>query len=187
VQTPAASVCLIPTGTASPAFEVSLSAVGQDLSSPLVEQFPQVFTACPARTVAASPDEVIAVDAVVRGLVGACVRVTRQVAPLRTTLVVLDHDLISELTKAGVPLDRLIVPCPSGASAGAPGGTAGPGSDPSAAAPRSSTGGGVSSVLPDRLAFTGASDPRPLLLTGATLLALGVVLTRKARLLTVAA
>jgi hypothetical protein len=162
---------------------VALSALGHDLSSPVVQQFPQVFAPCPKSTVPANPDDVVAVDAVVPDLLGACVRVTRQVAPLKTTLVVLDHDLIAELTKAGVPLDKLVVPCPRGASAGRqiPAGAHGA---PVAALGRAGASGVAARAgLPTGLAFTGTA-PAPLVLVGATLLALGTVLTRKARLLT---
>jgi hypothetical protein len=182
--TPVASVCLIPTGSASPAFEVGLDVLGQDLSSPLVKQFPQAFAACPAGAVRADADMVAAVDATVNGLLGACVRVTRQVAPLRTTLVVLDHDLIRELTAAGVPLDQLVAPCPTAAAA-APdeGSSATPGaSGPSAA----SSGAGAASALPARLAFTG-TEPGPVLFAAVTLLCAGALLLRKARLLGAAA
>ncbi|WP_270887996.1 hypothetical protein [Pedococcus sp. 5OH_020] len=183
-QTPAASVCLIPTGAGSPAFEVALSALGHDLSSPVVQQFPQLFAPCPKSTVPANPDDVVAVDAVVPDLLGACVRVTRQVAPLKTTLVVLDHDLIAELTKAGVPLDKLVVPCPRGAFAGRqlPAGAHGAG-PVAALGPAGAPGAAARAGLPTGLAFTGTA-PTPLVLMGATLLALGTVLTRKARLLT---
>jgi len=182
--TPVASVCLIPTGSASPAFEVGLDVLGQDLSSPLVKQFPQAFAACPAGAVRADGDTVAAVDATVNGLLGACVRITRQVAPLQTTLVVLDHDLIRELTAAGVPLDQLVAPCPTGAAT-APdeGSSATPGaSSPSAA----SSGAGAASALPARLAFTGA-ESGPVLFAAVALLCAGALLLRKARVLAAAA
>jgi hypothetical protein len=147
-----------------------------DLSSPLVKQFPQGLAPCPAGAVPAG-DHVAAVDAAVQGLLGACVRVTRQVAPLQTTLVVLDHDIIEELTAAGVPLQRLVVPCPRAAGAPAPG------ARPSGSAPFGSAAGdrpGAASALPGRLAFTGG-DVVPPALVGAGLLLLGVLLTRRAR------
>ncbi len=184
--TAVASLCLIPTGSASPAFEVGVDVVGQDLSSPLVKQFPQAFAACPAGAVRADGDTVAAVDATVQGLLGACVRVTRQVAPLQTTLVVLDHDLIRELTAAGVPLDQLVVPCPTAAAA-TPGadGAAGAGPGTPGAAAQSSSGAGAGSALPARLAFTG-TEPGPVLFAAVALLCAGALLVRKARLLAAA-
>lgn len=176
VDSPAATVCLIPTGTSSPAVEVDLKAAGVDLSSPLVKQFPQALAPCPEGAVPAG-DHVLSVDATIKGLLGACLRVTRQVVPVQTTLVVLDRDLIEELTGAGVPLQRLVVPCPRGAAAPPAGGSPSP-SDPSdpAANPRP----GAASALPAGLAFTG-SDSVPLALVGTGLLWLGVLLTRRAR------
>lgn len=174
VDSPAATACLIPTGKSSPAVKVDLLAAGVDLSSPLVKQFPQALAPCPAGAVAAG-DHVLSVDAAIDGLLGACVRVTRQGVPVQTTLVVLDRDVIKELTNAGVPLDRLVVPCPKGAAA-PPAGSTPSASDPAhpAASP------GVASALPTSLAFTG-SDSLPLALVGAGMLWLGVLLTRGAR------
>ncbi|GAB3450716.1 hypothetical protein GCM10027517_38720 [Phycicoccus ginsengisoli] len=149
-------------------------ALGTDLSSPLVQRFPQVFAPCPAGAVPAG-DHVVAVDAAVRGLVGACVRVTRQVAPLQTTLVVLDRDLIRELTAAGLPLHQLVVPCPGGSP-----------SSHATSSPHASSGGGSSLTQADqvaalsslgRLAFTG-SDVLPTVLSGLGMLVLGVLLVR---------
>ncbi|WP_406830914.1 hypothetical protein ABEG17_18230 [Pedococcus sp. KACC 23699] len=176
VDSPAATVCLIPTGTSSPAVEVDLKAAGVDLSSPLVKQFPQAFAPCPKGAVPAG-DHVVSVDAAIKGLLGACVRVTRQVVPVQTTLVVLDRDLIKELTSAGVPLERLVVACPRGAT-GAPAGHV-PSSSTSAH-PGTTNHTGAGSALPASLAFTGA-DSVPLALLGAGLLWLGVLLTRGAR------
>lgn len=175
VDSPAATVCLIPTGTSSPAVQVDLEAAGVDLSSPLVKQFPQALAPCPEGAVSAG-DHVLSVDAAIKGLLGACVRVTRQVVPVQTTLVVLDRDLITELTRAGVPLDRLVVPCPRGASA--PAAAAPTPSDPSR--PATSSLSAEASALPAGLAFTG-SDSVPMAVVGAGLLWLGVLLTRRAR------
>lgn len=179
--TPAGGVCLIPTGGASPAFEVGLDVVGQDLSSPLVQQFPQAFVPCPAGAVRADADTVAAVDAAVQGLLGACVRVTRQVAPLQTTLVVLDHDLVRELTAAGLPLHQLVVPCPAGAGSSGSGGTSGSASAVPAAGHSGSGGGGAASALPARLAFTG-TNPGPVLFLAVALLCGGALLVRRAQL-----
>ena len=172
----AATACLIPAGGSSPAVRVDLTAAGVDLTSPLVKQFPQALAPCPEGAVPAG-DHVLSVDALVKGLLGACVRVTRQVVPVQTTLVVLDRDLIKELTAAGVPLQRLVVPCPRGAGAPPAGHT------PSLGTPGHPTGGhtpGAASALPAGLAFTG-TDPVPMALVGAGLLWLGVLLTRRAR------
>lgn len=179
--TPVASVCLIPTGTSSPAFDLGLTALGQDLSSPLVQHFPQAFAPCPAGA-SSSPDQVAAVDASVNGLLGACVRVTRQVAPIQTTLVVLNHNLIQELTAAGVPLQQLVVPCPAGAGADA--------GAPAASAGQSGSGSLVNSALAGddlgdpagqgRLAFTGIDLVPSLALAGALLWA-GTLLLRASR------
>lgn len=187
----AGSVCLIPTGGASPAFEVGLH-IGQDLLSPLVAQFPQAFAPCPKDAVRADGDTLAAADATVRGLLGACVRVTRQVVPLQTTLVVLDHDLVRELTAAGVPLDQLVVPCPATTAVGGPGGTdesGGTGGSATTTAGDRVAGAvsdGTASALITRLAFTG-SEPGPVLFAAVALLCAGVLLVRKARLLTAAA
>ena len=178
VDSPAATVCLIPTGTSFPAVQVDLSAAGIDLSSPLVKQFPQVFAPCPKGVVPAG-EHVVSVDATIEGLLGACVRVTRQVVPVQTTLVVLDRDLIKELTGAGVPLSDLVVPCPHGAAA-PPIGGAGATADQSAHGGAHHRGEEPASALPAGLAFTG-SDPVPAGLIGVGLLWLGVLLTRRAR------
>ncbi|GAA4730335.1 hypothetical protein GCM10025782_31730 [Pedococcus ginsenosidimutans] len=175
-DTPAATACLIPSRGASPAVEVDLRAAGVDLSSPLVRQFPQALAPCPAGAVPAG-DHVASLDAAVQGLLGACVRVTRQVVPLQTTLVVLDHDVIRELTAAGVPLQRLVVPCPRAATSHTPAG-APAGSGPSR--PAAGDRPGAASALPGRLAFTGG-DFVPLAAVGSGLLWLGLLLSRRAR------
>jgi hypothetical protein len=141
-----------------------------------VERFPQAFAPCPAGAVPAG-DHIAAADAAVQGLLGACVRVTRQVVPVQTTLVVLDHDVIRELTAAGLPLQQLVVPCPAGATSHAPGAhTSGThGSSLSQADQVSAL-----SAL-GRLAFTG-SDVLPTLATGLGLLVLGALSLRASRL-----
>jgi hypothetical protein len=105
------------------------------------------------------------------------VRVTRKGVPVQTTVVVLDRDLIAQLQAAGVPLQQLVVPCPS--AAGDPGGAAGAtgvtgGSGTASAA---STSGLTS--LAQGLAFTGAAVV-PLGLAGALLMGCGVVFSRRA-------
>jgi hypothetical protein len=184
-----ASLCLIPTGTSSPAFDLGLTALGQDLSSPLVQHFPQAFAPCPTGAVS-SPGQVLAVDASLNGLVGACVRVTRQVVPVQTTLVVLNHNLIQELTAAGVPLQQLVVPCPAGAGTGAGASSA------SASAGQSGSGTLANSALAGddlgnpagqgRLAFTGI-DLVPSLALAAALLWAGTLLLRASRRFSVVA
>jgi hypothetical protein len=124
----------------------------------------------------------------VQGLVGACVRITRQGTPAQTTIVVLDQNLVQRLTAAGVPLSQLLVPCPAaGAGTGGTGGATGGGAGGSGGADRAgatsgAAGGQASSALPDRLAFTG-SELLPMLLTAVALLGLGAILVRRARLL----
>ena len=175
-----ASICLIPTGTSSPAVDVGLTALGQDLSSPLVQHFPQVFAPCPAGA-APVPGQVAGVDVSVPGLLGLCVRVTRQVAPAQTTLVVLDQNLIQELTTAGVPLQRLVVPCPAGtgSTAGSSSGS-GSGTAANAALAGEALGDAPGS---GHLAFTGM-DLVPALALAAALVWLGTLLLRVSRRLT---
>lgn len=176
VTSEALTACVIPTGSGSPAVEFDLSVLGNDAGSPLAQAIPQVFTPCPKGAVPA--DDLAAVDVDVEGLLGACVRVTREVAPLQTTLVVLDQDVIKALTDAGLPLQQLVVPCPAGA--GAP--SSPTGDTPGAATPGRGGRPAASAVpgLPDRLAFTGA-DIVPLASVALVLLGLGAVLTRQAR------
>lgn len=126
-------------------------------------------------------DDRAAVDAAVAEFLGVCARVPQDVVPLRATIVVLDRDVIAELVDAGVPVQPLVVPCPtaSAASAAVPQSPAAPdgGSRPgSAADPRSG--------LPSSLAFTG-TDLAPTLVLAGGLIALGVAFLRKAHLLAV--
>lgn len=182
-STPVASVCVIPADAASPAFEIDLQAAGIDLSSPLIEQFPQAFAACPGGAVPVDEAPVAAVDAVIEGLLGACIRVTREVAPLQTTLIVLDRNVIEELTQAGLPLEQLVVPCPDAGDGGADGGDRGSGGQSGAArsTPRSQAAS-AAPALPSGLAFTGANTGTMLALATALLCA-GALLSRKAWLL----
>jgi hypothetical protein len=180
VSTPVATVCVIPTSAASPAFEIDLQAAGVDLSSPVIERFPQVFAACPEGAVSVDEETAAAVDAVVEGLLGACIRVTREAAPLQTTLIVLDRNVIDALTKAGLPLQELVVPCPGAGDGGSPGGRdagdAGSAGENAGAAPRSQAAS-AAPALESRLAFTGA-NPGPLLALGTGLLCAGALLSR---------
>lgn len=179
-DTPAASLCVFASSGSAPAFEVSAKALGNDLSSPLVERFPQAFAPCPAGAVPAG-DHVAAVDAGVQGLLGACVRVTRQVVPVQTTLVVLDHDVIRELTAAGLPLQQLVVPCPAGSGSH----TAGAHSSAPHGSSSLTQADQVSALSAlGRLAFTG-SDVLPTVLTGLGLFTLGALLVRASRVVPV--
>ncbi|HEV7195874.1 MAG TPA: hypothetical protein VGN19_08035 [Pedococcus sp.] len=119
------------------------------------------------------------------GLLGLCVRVTRQVAPIQTTLVVLDQNLIQQLTAAGVPLQQLVVPCPTGSgstgttSTGSTGPIAGQGSGTVAnsALAGEALGDGTGS---GHLAFTGM-DLVPAAALAAALLWIGALMLRVSR------
>lgn len=126
---------------------------------------------------AADDDTVVSADASVRDLLGACVRLSRSGVPARTTIVVLDQDLIDQLTAVGLPLERLVVPCPTGGTNGVPVGSNGGTS--SAAA---TTGGPAQAGTLGPLAFTGANPAATVLLAGG-LLALGLAFLRKAHML----
>ena len=126
---------------------------------------------------AADDGTVVSADASVGDLLGACVRLSRSGLPARTTIVVLDQDLIDQLTAVGLPLDSLVVPCPTGGTNGAPVGSSGGTS--SAAA---TTGGPAQAGTLGPLAFTGANPAAAVLLAGG-LLALGGAFLRKAHAL----
>jgi hypothetical protein len=178
VSSEALTACIIPTGSGSPAIEFDLSVLGNDVGSPLAQAIPQVFTPCPKGAVPA--DDLVGADVDVEGLLGACVRITREVAPLQTTLVVLDHDVIKALTDAGLPLQQLVVPCPAGTpnpSPSTPAQTPGGASDPGTGRDQAAS---ALPGLPDRLAFTGANAV-PLATLALVLLGLGAELTRRAR------
>ena len=123
---------------------------------------------------AADDETVVAADASVGDLLGACVRLTRSGVPARTTIVVLDQNLIDQLTAVGLPLERLLVPCPRGAQNGSPVGSS---SGTSSAA--ATTGSPAQAGTLGPLAFTGANPAATLLLAGG-LLALGGAFLRKA-------
>jgi hypothetical protein len=180
-----------PSPTPDPATRPATRPASRDTGSTAPAQRPAGSPSrarAPSGSASVAPSRTAA-EADVPGLVGACVRVTRQGAPVQSTLVVLDRDLIDELIAAGVPLEPLIVPCPRPA-ASPPAGVTGSGAQP-ARTPTSGEGSSASkslaSFLPGRLAFTGSGV---LLLggAGALLLALGVAATRRATALrTVAA
>ena len=126
---------------------------------------------------AGDSDTVVAADASVRDLLGACVRLTRSGVPARATVVVLDRNLIEQLSAVGLPLDRLLVPCPVGAASGSPAGSGG-GTTIAAATTGAPAAAGTSGLL----AFTGA-DIAPTVLLAGGLLALGMAFLRKAHAL----
>ena len=126
---------------------------------------------------AGDDDTVVAADASVGDLLGACVRLTRSGVPARTTIVVLDQNLIDQLTAVGLPLDRLLVPCPAGATNGTPVGSSG--GTTSAAA---TAGDPAQAGILGPLAFTG-TNPAATLLLACGLLALGGAFLRKAHAL----
>jgi hypothetical protein len=126
---------------------------------------------------AGDDDTVVAADASVGDLLGACVRLTRSGVPARTTIVVLDQNLIDQLTAVGLPLDRLLVPCPTGVTNGVPVGSSGGTTSAAATAGNPAQAGTLGP-----LAFTGANPAATLLLAGG-LLALGGAFLRKANML----
>lgn len=105
---PLATACAQVTGAGTAVANLDATVAGHDVGRPLVEALPGVLAPCPSGSVPTDRGA----DAAVTGLVGACVRLTDQ-PPLQGRLLVLDHELVSELTKAGVPLDKLVVPCPA--------------------------------------------------------------------------
>jgi hypothetical protein len=167
-SSPIGSFCIIPK-TGSPAFEVAGDLLGQDLAGPLIEQFPQAAQPCPADAIPVG-DYLGAINVNVDGLLGACVRITKEVAPLQTSLVVLDTELIKTLTDAGLPLQQLVVPCPAGAAPAAPG--AGSPQQPGSAGPVSAASSVRANSAAPRLAYTGA-DILPMTAAGLALLVLG--------------
>jgi hypothetical protein len=126
---------------------------------------------------AGDDDTVVSADASVGDLLGACVRLSRSGVPARTTIVVLDQNLIDQLTAVGLRLDRLLVPCPTGATTGVPVGSSG-----SATSAAVTAGDPAQAGILGPLAFTGANPAATLLLAGG-LLALGGAFLRKAHAL----
>jgi len=129
---------------------------------------------------AADHDTVVGADVTVRGLLGACVRLTSSGVPARATVVVLDQNLFDQLTAVGLPVERLVVPCPAGATVGASGGSNG--DTNSGATSAAATGAPELAGSDGLLAFTGA-DLAPTLLVAGGLIALGIAFLRKARAL----
>lgn len=128
----------------------------------------------------AEDDTIVTADAAVRDLLGACVQLTRSGVPVRTTVVVLDRNLIDQLSAVGLPLNRLLVPCPKDGAAVTTPEPSTSGAEPAGSHPARGTAS--VSVLPSSLAFTG-TDIAPTVLLAVGLLALGLAFVRKARLL----
>lgn len=106
---PLATACLQVTGSGTAVANTTVTVAGRNVSAPLVQALPGLLAPCPRGSVPSTPG----LDASVPGLVGACVRATPQ-PPLHASLLVLDRELISTLTRAGVPLQQVVVPCPAG-------------------------------------------------------------------------
>jgi hypothetical protein len=137
-------------------------------SSPAAKSSASRADAAPA----AQEETVLAADVTVRDLLGACVRLTRAGVPVRTTIEVLDRNLIDQLTAVGLPLDRLLVPCPAAATTSTS--AASSGTTSAATTTDSLAAAGVRG-----LAFTGI-DLAPTVLLAGGLLALGLAFLRKA-------
>jgi hypothetical protein len=137
-------------------------------SSPAAKSSASRADAAPA----AQDDTVVAADVTVRDLLGACVRLTRAGVPVRTTIEVLDRNLIDQLTAVGLPLDRLLVPCPAAATTSASAASSGTTS-------AATTTDRLAAAGVQGLAFTGI-DLAPTVLLAGGLLALGLAFLRKA-------
>ncbi|QGN58616.1 MYXO-CTERM sorting domain-containing protein [Nostocoides sp. HKS02] len=116
---PVATACLQAKGTGTAIANVTVTVAGRNVTAPLVQALPGVLAPCPGGGTPATQG----LDASVAGLVGACVRVTQQPS-LTASVLVLDSELIGTLTRAGVPLQQVVVPCPAGVG-GQPGGAGG--------------------------------------------------------------
>jgi len=190
---PLATACVQATGTGTAVANVDLTALGTDLGTPAQQTLPGVVNACPAGTGAGSgtgngtgtpgtgTDTVATAGATAGSLVGACARLTTSVAPVESTVVVLDQDLITSLTSAGLPLDQLVVPCPTDGNGGGTGG----GSGGASGSAGTGTGGSSSAAsdvpsLGGSLPFTGTQVSLFLMLASA-LLASGATLVARAR------
>ncbi|MEO7070142.1 MAG: hypothetical protein ABI131_06585 [Nostocoides sp.] len=117
---PLATACLQVTGSGTAIANTTITVGGQDITAPLVQALPGVLAPCPAGTV---PD-VNGLDGTIGGLVGLCVR-ANQAPPLKATILALDTDVLAQLTKAGLPLQQVVVPCPKGTPGTTPVGTGG--------------------------------------------------------------
>ncbi|ADU48848.1 hypothetical protein [Intrasporangium calvum] len=127
---PLAKACVQVTGTGTAVANLDVTVGGHDISTPLIEALPGLLAPCPS----GSAPESEGADASVSELVGACVRVKAE-PPLEASVLLLDHELVAELIEAGVPLEKLVVPCPrpagdgDGSGPGNDGGSDGDGSD----------------------------------------------------------
>ena len=120
---PLAKACVQVTGTGTAVANLAVTVGGHDISTPLIEALPGLLAPCPS----GSAPESEGADASVSELVGACVRVKAE-PPMETSVLLLDQELVAELTEAGVPLEKLVVPCPRPAGDGVGDGS-GPGND----------------------------------------------------------
>ena len=126
---PLAKACVQVTGTGTAVANLAVTVGGHDISTPLIEALPGLLAPCPS----GSAPESEGADASVSELVGACVRVKAE-PPMETSVLLLDQELVAELTEAGVPLEKLVVPCPQpgdgdGSGPGNDGGSGGDGGD----------------------------------------------------------
>ena len=174
-----------PSATPAPARSSRAEAPRATTAPPGPKQSPASTQRRSSSAAAAEPS--VAVDARVGSLVGACARISGTVVPAHASIVVLDTDLVARLLAAGVPLDKLLVPCPASLSgAPDPGSGAGAGSAASGGvehlATTSSADTSASGGLPGRLAFTG-TDVLTLAAAGALLLAFGCAVIRRAQVL----
>ena len=138
---PLATACAEVTGTGTAVANLDVTVGGHDIGTPLIEALPGLLAPCPSGSEsgggsgtepgAGSGSE--GADASVSELVGACVRIKAE-PPQGASVLLLDHELVAELTEAGVPLEKLVVPCPQpgdgdGSGPGNDGGSGGDGGD----------------------------------------------------------
>ena len=165
---PLATLCVQPNGRGTALANIDLLARGGDIGTPLVQTFPGFLAPCPTGMVpvlGTDPTTIVSVTLNQGTLLGACVRITPSVVPVRATILILTQNLIQQLTAAGLPLRQLIVPCPSTTQAVA------------SAIPAVA---GDASAAVGRLPFTGAQIAL-LLAMAAALIGAGTVMVRKAR------
>lgn len=119
---PIAKACAQVTGSGTAVANIDLNVLGHDIGTPVVQALPGLLAPCPT----GSTPTTTGVDAKVSDLVGACVRITPQ-PPLKASVLLLNHELVEKLTKAGLPLDKLVVPCPKAGGGNGGGGNGGGG------------------------------------------------------------
>lgn len=119
---PLATACLQATGSGTGVANTTLVIGGQNISAPIVSAMPGVLAPCPTGPASTTPG----VDLAVGGLVGLCVKATPQ-PPIKATILALDQNVLTSLTQAGVPLQQVVVPCPTGTPGTNGGGTHHPG------------------------------------------------------------